>query len=65
MLPTPIPTLYLHGRDDGCFALEAIGNPLDFLAQGSEVVVVDDAGHFLNVEQPELFNRHVLDFIAP
>jgi len=65
MLPSPIPTLYLHGRDDGCFALEAIGNPLDFLAQGSEVVVVDDAGHFLNVEQPELFNRHVLDFIAP
>jgi pimeloyl-ACP methyl ester carboxylesterase len=64
-LPTPIPTLYLHGRDDGCFALSAIANPLDFLAEGSEMVVVDGAGHFLNVEQPEVVNRHILDFIAP
>jgi pimeloyl-ACP methyl ester carboxylesterase len=63
MLPTPIPTLYLHGRDDGCFLLTSIGDPLQFLADGSAMVVVDDAGHFLNVEQPEVVNRHVLDFI--
>ncbi len=65
MLPTPIPTLYLHGRDDGCFGLDAIGNPLAFLAEGSEMVVVDGAGHFLNVEQPDLVNRHILEFIGP
>jgi pimeloyl-ACP methyl ester carboxylesterase len=64
-LPMPIPTLYLHGRDDGCFALNAVGNPLDFLAEGSEMVVVDDAGHFLHVEQPEVVNRHILEFLAP
>jgi pimeloyl-ACP methyl ester carboxylesterase len=64
MLPTPIPTMYLHGRDDGCFALSAVGNPLDFLAEGSEMVVVDDAGHFLNVEQPDVVNRHILGFLA-
>jgi pimeloyl-ACP methyl ester carboxylesterase len=65
MLPTPIPTLYLHGRDDGCFLLTSIGNPLEFLGQGSEMVVVDGAGHFLHVEQPAVVNRHIVDFIAP
>jgi pimeloyl-ACP methyl ester carboxylesterase len=63
MLPMPIPTMYLHGRDDGCFLLDSIGDPLQFLAQGSEMVVIDRAGHFLNVEQPEEVNRFVLDFI--
>jgi pimeloyl-ACP methyl ester carboxylesterase len=64
LLPTPVPTLYLHGRNDGCFALEAVGNPLDFMAEGSDMVVVDDAGHFLNVEQPDVVNRHILEFLA-
>jgi pimeloyl-ACP methyl ester carboxylesterase len=62
--PTPIPTLYLHGRQDGCFLLTTIGDPLQYLAEGSEVAVVDDAGHFLHVEQPEVVNRLVLDFIG-
>jgi len=64
VLPTPIPTLYLHGRNDGCFSLEAIGSPLDFLAEGSEMVVIDDAGHFLHVERPDVVNRHVLNFLG-
>ena len=29
------------------------------------MVVVDGAGHFLNVEQPDLVNRHILEFIGP
>jgi pimeloyl-ACP methyl ester carboxylesterase len=65
LLPTPVPTLYLHGRDDGCFALEAIGDPVAFMAEGSQMVVIDGAGHFLHVEQPEVVNRRILDFIAP
>ena len=28
------------------------------------MVVVDGAGHFLNVEQPDVVNRHILEFIA-
>jgi pimeloyl-ACP methyl ester carboxylesterase len=63
-LPTPKPTLYLHGRDDGCMLLSSIGNPLEFLAEGSKVIVVDEAGHFMNVEKPDEVNRHVLEFIA-
>ena len=37
LMPTPKPTLYLHGRDDNCMLLSSIGSPLDFLADGSEV----------------------------
>jgi pimeloyl-ACP methyl ester carboxylesterase len=63
--PTSKPTLYLHGRSDGCMLLSSIGDPLEFLAEGSRIVVLDDAGHFMNVERPDEVNRHVLEFIAP
>jgi pimeloyl-ACP methyl ester carboxylesterase len=39
-------------------------NPLDFLAEGSQFEVIDDAGHFMHVEQPEIVNRLILDFLA-
>jgi pimeloyl-ACP methyl ester carboxylesterase len=64
MLPTPIPTLYLHGADDGCFTPASIGNPLENLAEGSEMAVLDEVGHFLHVERPAEVSRLVLDFLA-
>jgi len=63
-LPTPKPTLYLHGRDDGCLLLSSIGHPLEHMAEGSSVLVIDDAGHFVHVEKPDEVNRHVLEFIT-
>ena len=64
LLPTPKPTLYLHGRDDGCMLLSSAGSPLDFMAEGSEFEIVDGAGHFLHLERPELVNRRILDFLS-
>ena len=64
LLPTPKPTLYLHGRDDNCMLLSSMGSPLDFMAEGSALEVVDDAGHFLHVEQPEAVNRHIINFLT-
>jgi len=64
LAPTPKPTLYLHGRDDGCMLLSSVGSPLDYLAEGSEVAVIDGAGHFLNVEQPDEVNRRILEFLS-
>ena len=64
LAPTPKPTLYLHGRNDGCMLLSSVGRPLDFMAEGSQMVVIEDAGHFLHVEQPEVVNHHIVEFLA-
>ena len=64
LLPTPIPTLYLHGRDDGCMLLSSIGAPLDFMAPGSELEIVDDAGHFHHLERPDVVNRRIIEFLT-
>jgi pimeloyl-ACP methyl ester carboxylesterase len=64
LLPTPKPTLYLHGRDDNCMLLSSVGSPLDFMAEGSEMQVVDGTGHFLHVERPDVVNRRIVDFLT-
>jgi pimeloyl-ACP methyl ester carboxylesterase len=60
----PQPTLYLHGADDGCMGIDTIGPVTDFLAPGSEMVVVEGAGHFLQVERPDVVNDHILRFVT-
>jgi pimeloyl-ACP methyl ester carboxylesterase len=61
-----LPTLYLHGRDDGCVGVELAEAAADHLpAEESRVEVVDAAGHFLHLEQPEHVNRLILDFLRP
>ncbi len=62
--PTPRPTLYLHGLDDGCFAIDAIDDPLPHLAEGSEFAVIPGAGHFLQLEQPGEVNARIVGFLA-
>ncbi len=60
----PQPTLYLHGADDGCMGLDTIGPVADFLAPGSEVAVIRDAGHFLHVERPDEVNGRIVGFLT-
>lgn len=64
MQPPRQPLLYLHGADDGCLdpRLATLAEPN--LPTGSKVVVVADAGHFLQLEQPEEVNRLILDYLA-
>ena len=59
----PQPTLYLHGAADGCMALDAVGDVRSVLSEGSEFVVVEGAGHFLQLEQPEVVTTHVIRFL--
>lgn len=64
-LPTPQPTLYLHGANDGCLGVEMVAAAAAALpAQGSRVEVVPDAGHFLQLERPAVVNQLVVDFLA-
>ncbi len=60
----PQPTLFLHGRDDGCLGIDLAGSAADFLSPGSEMVVVDGAGHFLHIEQPDEVGDHIVRFVT-
>jgi pimeloyl-ACP methyl ester carboxylesterase len=62
---TAQPTLYLHGRTDGCMGIEVAETAPAFLtSSGSRMEVVDDAGHFLHLERPDVVNQLVVDFIT-
>ena len=62
--PPPQPLLYLHGRNDGCIGVEFAIDAAASLAPGSKAEILEDCGHFLQVERPDEFNRLVLDFLG-
>jgi pimeloyl-ACP methyl ester carboxylesterase len=59
-----LPTLYLHGDDDGCMAPDYIPWVERVLPAGSEALVVEGAGHFMQLEQPDEVGRRIVDFIG-
>ena len=59
----PQPVLYLHGRNDGCLGVDLTTNAAMFLSPESRVEVLDDCGHFLQVEKPDRVNQLVLDWV--
>lgn len=60
----PQPTLYMHGRRDGCVSAPHARSALALLADGSQVEVLDGAGHFLHLEQPQAVNERIIGFIG-
>lgn len=58
-----VPLLYLHGADDGCLDVAWAGRIGDRLPAGSRVAVVDGAGHFLQLERPDVVNARILDHL--
>jgi pimeloyl-ACP methyl ester carboxylesterase len=64
--PIDVPTLYLHGADDGCMGVEMVVAPElePFFPRGLDVEIVPASGHFLHLDQPEGVNRRILDFLA-
>lgn len=59
-------SLYMHGTQDGCIALDAetIKTVPAFLGPGSEVVLIDGVGHFMLVEKPQEINQRILGFLS-
>ncbi|BBY84666.1 alpha/beta fold hydrolase [Mycolicibacterium tokaiense] len=59
-----IPVLYLHGRDDGCASADYTEWVARILPEGSRSQIVADAGHFLQLEQPDAVAALIADFTA-
>jgi pimeloyl-ACP methyl ester carboxylesterase len=59
----PQPTLYMHGVDDGAMGIDAVGDVRSVLADGSEHVVLERAGHFLHLEHPDSVQAHITRFL--
>jgi pimeloyl-ACP methyl ester carboxylesterase len=59
-----LPSLYLHGRDDGCMTSAFTHWTEKALPAGSEAAIVEHAGHFLQLEQPDKVADLVLAFIG-
>ena len=60
----PQATLYLHGARDGCIGADLARGCERFLAPSSRMIVIDDAGHFLHLEDPVQVNDHILSWLS-
>ena len=61
--PITVPTLYIHGRSDGCMGVEMLDGMEDSFPNGLTKTIVDGAGHFVQCEKPDAVNRLILRFL--
>src|SRR5829696_642933 len=59
-----VPTLVITGQEDAVTGPE-VGRDLAAAIPGARFLLVEEAGHLANVEQPEIVNEALLDFLAP
>jgi pimeloyl-ACP methyl ester carboxylesterase len=55
------PTLYIMGKEDYMFL--PFVKEIVQLHQSSSLITVLNSGHVVNIDQPELFNKHLLKFL--
>jgi pimeloyl-ACP methyl ester carboxylesterase len=61
----PIPTLYLHGKNDGALGAELVVAAADHLtAAGSSFELIDGVGHFLHLEKPDLIAERICSWLT-
>jgi pimeloyl-ACP methyl ester carboxylesterase len=58
-----IPTLYIHGANDGCIGRE-VAESVRALSPWVHVEIVEGAGHFLQLEKPDVVNSLIIDFLT-
>ncbi len=56
------PSLYLHGENDGCIG-PYLSDGMEEYFDNLEVKILEDCGHFLHLEKPDLTNKIILDFL--
>lgn len=60
----PQPTLYLHGRDDGCVGVSVAEAAAASAPEHCRTRIIDGAGHFVHLEQPDIVNDEIMEFLA-
>jgi len=58
------PTLYLHGRNDGCISAGSADYMASVVPPHVTVEIIEDCGHFLHLERPDVVNRRIMHFLA-
>jgi pimeloyl-ACP methyl ester carboxylesterase len=59
-----VPTLVITGEEDAVTGPE-VGRELAAGIPGARFLLIEEAGHLSNLEQPEIVNEALLDFLAP
>jgi non-heme chloroperoxidase len=59
-----VPTLVVHGDSDAVVPFEGSGKRTHAAIDGSELVVIENAPHGLNVSHRDPFNRALVEFLA-
>jgi pimeloyl-ACP methyl ester carboxylesterase len=57
-----IPTLYIMGEEDYMF-LPSVKKVVEKHNKSSQLIVIENCGHVVNVEQPNQFNQKVIEYI--
>ena len=58
------PLLYLHGSNDGCIGRDVAESARAMSPSHIQYEFVDDAGHFLQLEQPRRVNELIVGFVG-
>lgn len=59
-----VPALVIHGDSDGIVPFEGSGQRTHQAISGSELVLIEDGPHGVNVSHPKEFNRALIDFLS-
>ena len=59
-----VPTLHVHGADDGANGLATVRGKEGLFTAGHELKVIERCGHFPQREHPDQFHAPVLEFLA-
>jgi 3-oxoadipate enol-lactonase len=57
-----VPVLILHGSEDQIIPLQEAEN-MQRAITGSQLEIIPETGHLPNLEQPQIFNQAILDFL--
>ena len=58
-----MPTLYLHGKNDGCIGAN-LSDGMENFFEDLQINILPNCGHFLHLEKPEEVNKIILDFLS-